>query len=260
MPPKNMMRKYVTVYERNRQQAKPYGGLKRGLNRSYKKFKPSPQSGGVAKFHKNGPFAPIMNTNLKYGDNISLTHTLGSIGITTYRLNSLYDVDQTGAGHQPRYYDTLCGADAGSAPYEQYLVKGARYTVKFVNTNSSGTSIGYVACRVRSGTSDALTTADFQAMQELPLTKWKIIQTHDGAGNIQTISGAVSIAKVLGVKDITDLEEARMTYNANPGSTESVYLDIMYYPLDGSTSATIRAIPEITYFVQFSELNKVSQS
>jgi len=257
MPARNIMRQglyKVNDWKRVKKSRQSFYKLRPALP------SPRPYSGGAPKFHKNGPFGPTMNTNLKYGDNIALTHTVGSIGIVTYRLNSLYDVDQTGGGHQPRYYDTLCGADAGTAPYEQYLVKGARYSVKFVNTNSAGGSIGYVACRVRSGTSDALTTADFQALQEMPLCKYKIIQTHDGAGNMQTISGSVSIAKVLGVKNITDLEEARMTYTASPGSTESVYLDIMYMPLDGSTSATIRAIPELTYFVQFSELNKVAQS
>lgn len=250
---------YISVRERRRVQ-KSHGALAKGLKRSFKSWKPKPQTGGVAKFYNKGPFPVVLNTQLLYGDNISLTHTLGSIGITTYRLNSLYDVDLTSTGHQPRYYDTLCGADLSSAPYQQYLVKGARYSVKFVNTNSSGASIGYVACRVRNGNSDALTTADYQAMQEMPMTQWKIIQTHDGAGNVQVLSGRVSMAKVIGVKDILDYEGVRLPYNSNPQTGDGVYLDIMYFPLDGTTSATIRAIPEIKFYCQFSELNKPVQS
>jgi len=223
-----------------------------------KKKYASKKSKGV--FKVRGPFPSVYNTNLIYGDAITCSSISGSLSVSTYRLNSMYDPDMTNLGHAPRYLKTLCGADAGTCPYEQYLVKGARYNVKFVNTNSSGASIGYVACRVRSGTSDALTAADFQALQEMPNTQFKIIQTHDGAGNIQTLSGKVSIAKVLGVKDILDLEEARMTYSSNPGSTESVYLDVMYYPLDGLSSASIKAIVDLTYFVQFTELNKVAQS
>lgn len=250
---------YISARERRRVQ-KDHGALAKGLKRSYKAFKPKPQHGGVAKFYKKGPFPVVMNTSLIYGDNISLTHTLGSIGITTYRLNSLYDVDLTSSGHQPRWFDTLCGADLGSAPYQQYLVKGARYSVKFVNTNSSGTSVGYVACRVRNGNSDALTTADYQALQELPMTQWKIIQTHDGSGNVQVLSGRVSMAKVIGCKDILDYDAVRLAYNGNPQTGDGVYLDIMYFPLDGTTSATIRAIPQITFYAQFSELNKPLQS
>lgn len=207
-----------------------------------------------------GPFPITLNTQLVYGETISLTSTAGSVAVQTYRLNSLFDTDLSGIGHQPRFFDTLCNADAGSAPYEQYVVKGAKYSVKFINTNSSGTSIGYVACRVRSGSSDALTVSDYQAMQELPMTQWKIIQTHDGAGNVQTLSGKIAIAKVLGCKDVLDNEELRLVYNASPATADSVFLDIMYYPIDGATSATIRAVPEIIFYTQFSEFNKVAQS
>lgn len=67
----------------------------------------------------------------------------GSRGRFTFNLNWLYDVDQTGGGHQPRGYDQMLQL------YYAYTVEEVRYKIQFyVATDDSVTT---TACNMRTG-------------------------------------------------------------------------------------------------------------
>ena len=59
-----------------------------------------------------------------YSDQFQLTCTAGALQQYTFAMNGLYDPNLTGTGSQPRYFDTLCGANTTAAPYRAYVVKG----------------------------------------------------------------------------------------------------------------------------------------
>jgi len=65
-------------------------------------------------------------TRVRYCDNFNLACTAaGSIGKQYMRLNSLYDPDQTGTGHQT-YWNTQF-----AQIYNRYVVLGSKMTVTF---------------------------------------------------------------------------------------------------------------------------------
>jgi len=210
-----------------------------------------------------GPFGDTLDTKFTYGTKFDLVSSYGSAPYNTFRANGCYDPDFSGGGAatQPRYFDTLCGLDSGSAPYEQYLVKGFSYKITFINANASGNSIGYVYARIRTGTSDQITSADYTAIMEIPNTEYKLIGTHDSGQGVRELHGGGSIGKLLGIKDIMDAETLKLTYNALPGSDEAVWLDIGYMPLvNTEVTITMKVVMEITYYVQLSELNLADPS
>ena len=73
-----------------------------------------------------GPFPENLWTEVVYSDQFQLTCTAGALQQYTFAMNGLYDPNLTGTGSQPRYFDTLCGANTTAAPYRAYVVKAAR--------------------------------------------------------------------------------------------------------------------------------------
>jgi len=81
----------------------------------------------------SAPVPPRMTRVLKYFDLITLNPGLGG-GITGYsfRLNSVFDPDYSGAGHQPRGFDQF------AALYSEYTVLSCK--MKIIPTSSSTTA------------------------------------------------------------------------------------------------------------------------
>lgn len=74
---------------------------------------------------------PRQKVTLKYFDSRTVTATTGGSFGTTYRLNSLYDPDATGVGHQPRGFDQVAEL------YQKYVVTKASVIVNFRNDNTA---------------------------------------------------------------------------------------------------------------------------
>lgn len=67
------------------------------------------------------------HVRLCYHSQFLLSPTGVTHGARTYQLNSIYDPDVTGIGHQPFGHDTY------QSLYKKYLVKGAKITATFVH-------------------------------------------------------------------------------------------------------------------------------
>lgn len=82
----------------------------------------------------NGGFPETMITNMRYSDNVLLTSSSGSVVGNIFRMNSLFDPDFTGTGHQPLYFDQF------AASYGRYVVLGSKATFKFIPISPSPTA------------------------------------------------------------------------------------------------------------------------
>lgn len=202
------------------------------------------------------PFKRDYYCTLKYNDTFILSSTLGSTAVQIYSLNSLFDTDVTGVGHQPRYYDTLCGADGGSAPYGSYRVITATVSVRFMNNNASTNSIGYVGMRPRLPT--ATLTSSVAYPNELPHVSYTMLNVSTGMSNYKVMKRTFKMSTIIGCKDIKDNEDSSAAYNASP--VQQVYLDLFYFPRDAATSATIQCDIFLHYNVQFFDLNGPASS
>lgn len=208
---------------------------------------------GSIKSSLNSPFPTTLFTKLKYTFSHTLASTAGSVDSNLFRLNSLYDPDETGAGAQPRYFDTFCGANAGSAPYNQYRVHMAKVNARFVSTTSSVSSgtVWVQPYRVSGCTTKA-------GIMELPMVESRTVNSL-GVGDKTTanIKMIVPMKKMLSCKDLRDNDDASAPYNANPNDV--CHLIIGYIDDLGNSSGVVLDL-EIVYYVEFFDLNKVSQS
>jgi hypothetical protein len=66
----------------------------------------------------------------------NLNSTSGSVGLQTFRWNSVFDPDLSGGGHQPLYLDQF------TAVYDNYVVTDAWAVIKFVNTSAAPIIVG----------------------------------------------------------------------------------------------------------------------
>lgn len=173
--------------------------------------------------------------------------------VETWRLNSLYDPDYQMGGGQPQYFDSLAGADGGTAPYKTYTVFGCKTEVTVVSTNGAPANIVCVP-RV-SGT--ATTTIEDAVMQ--PGAVAKKLSFYTGGPAVQKITMYHSIAKMWGKSKgaIMDDDNFSAAYNANPANVS--YLDVMIAPVATTTSNYYMSI-KMTFLSRFSDRTTAAAS
>jgi len=140
----------------------------------------------------------------KYAASIN---TVSGSGLYYFNLNSMYDPDRSGIGHQPY------GRDTFASLYNQYRVIGCKYVVETSSNSATiqlGTYVGneqftYVAIG-----------GDFNELKENPRARFV---TQAPGGQIKTIRGYANCASILGrtrTQYMAD-ENTAAQVNNNPG-------------------------------------------
>jgi hypothetical protein len=190
---------------------------------------------------------------MRYADSFSLvTTTVPSSQVMN--LNSLYDPDSTGTGHQPRYFDTLVGATGGAQPYSQYRVLSCRWIVKF-NTVASNTT-AFVAARVRNNNGSISSFSSSQQYAEWPHTQYTTLTGAGGLGGMCTMEKTVNMASASGklLRDST----LSAAYNASPANLIQLELSSIAY--DSTTSLTVNVYVELIFDCELFDLNEPTVS
>lgn len=203
------------------------------------------------------PFPPRFFTALTYSHKFTLGQLVGGVpAVQTFRANSLFDPDQTGIGHQPRYFDSLCGPDGSSAPYHNYRVHAAKIKLIIWSISETATSAaGLIAIIPRQDT--ASTVDSFDEMSERAYSKTKPIATYYNRAIVK-MSHFVKNKVLLGHKDLQDVDECAGTYAANP--SEQVLIDVVICAADNATTLGAYFTAQITYFTEFYGLTDVADS
>lgn len=204
------------------------------------------------------PFPPKLWTTLTYTDHATITAIAGVIGTYTFAANGLYDPNITGTGHQPRYFDTFCGANNTSAPYGSYVVRAARAKVEAMSAGPD--SVGIVQdCFITTLTpSSSGPTTPNEVRERQVDTAYHSIGHYYGGRPMATVYKNADICAILGAKDIFDLEGALAAYNANPSSL--VRFQVGVSPWNASTEVLMSFIITIEYDVCFFNINDPSDS
>lgn len=174
---------------------------------------------------------------MRYNEN--LVHGPAAVSHTyQFRLNSLYDPNLTGSGHQCMYYDQLANI------YNRYRVTGVKYRITFTNVNTP--------CRVGVVPTNNDIPSDMDDLTVMPYNRHSIINAMTSGGKSSaTLSGYVSLKKLLGESLADDRDQA--ITNASPVNV--VPLNIMTEALDKSTTiTTLNYIVELTYYATFFDL------
>ncbi len=201
------------------------------------------------------PFPRNLYTKVTYVETVVLTSTSGSLSSNTFRLNSLFDSNQTGAGHQPRYFDTFCGADDTNASYERYRVHKCAVDVLF-DSNTTTVSRGGGWATVLQAASIPIS---YDEAREAPETEAiKLPTLGAGAGSsTRRINMYADMKRLLGNKDLSDNSDSGALFSASP--VDNVLLSVNYEDLLGNTSV-VSCTVALTYYVQFFEMNHPSFS
>lgn len=202
------------------------------------------------------PFPREYNTTFTYAQNITVSSSVGTPGTQLMSSNSLYDCDVTGTGHQPRYFDTLCGANSTAAPYNSYRVYKSTCSLEAMATTDSITARGFIGLGFFS--SAGTPPSSLQEMRERRDYKTKFMGIYTGGKEICRMRQTRHNKYIFGIKDMKDDEETAAAYNASP--VKAGRWAITYVPFNESSSAVIQVLVRVTYYVTLFTMNDVSDS
>lgn len=192
------------------------------------------------------PIAQRYITKLKYSEALSLNVTLGVPNVYRFNLNSLFDPNRTGAGHQPYGFDQL------TPLYNRYRVISCAYMVSLV------TASNYLQAAALPTNSPTTTFNSVDHMRESPRARY-ILQAPNAP--IKTLRGKVYIPSLLGrtkAQYMAD-DNYQAIYNQNPA--ELAILDIGVAPV-GSDVQNFGYALNITliYTAEFFDIQQQDQS
>lgn len=180
----------------------------------YRKAKSGgPASAGVITHlsPNNYGFPDRLKTKLIYADVVQLQASAGNPGIWQFRMNSLFDPDLTGTGHQPQWFDQL------AAVYARYRVNFAKITATFVPNNVNDTETndtGPYIIGISTNQNATFSAANYAALLENPNTESTVLVDKQGGNNMKTLSADYNPKRDF---DISPLDGDLLTaVNANP--------------------------------------------
>lgn len=176
----------------------------------------------------------LLRTRLRYNESLQLAP-----GITTgsywYRINSLFDPNYTGTGHQPYGFDQL------AVFYNRYKVRGVSWKVIASGTNTD-LNLTIVPFNNATGFSNQQTSS------EAPYAVNDVLAAESaGAGTKRIYKGYISMKKLMGRTILDDRDEAVITTNPS----EIAMLGINYASSDGVTTiSNLNFFVELTYYCE----------
>lgn len=189
---------------------------------------------------RSSPLPDRFFTKLKYTDIHALTFT-GSSGVPanqSYRVNSIFDPDITGTGHQP------LGHDEFAVLYNRYRVYGMKYHITL--SNQSTTDYADVAVSLRPNLTPY--TSIYTAM-ESPYCQKLTIGPETGSRNIAQIKGYASVAKLRGLskRQVAIEDDLSALFGSNPGNMPM--LTILIQNQNSASSIVVNARVDVEYYV-----------
>jgi len=195
-----------------------------------------------------------LRRTLRYAETISFTTgTAGVVGATNvFLLNSIYDPNSTGVGHQPYGHDQL------ATWYSKYLVLGAR--VKLVCTTPGGSAELSVVWKVESNAFASIAGMSIDRCTETPMIGTAFVGP---SGNDRSLILNMNLTpwKILGITH-QQYRDQYTTYgaamSANPSSSPTLEIGLASMSGAAGTALTVQVIIDFT--CEFSEPLQLAQS
>lgn len=193
-------------------------------------------------------FPDRLATKLVYADVVELAMTSGGASTWSFRLNSLFDPDYTGTGHQPMWHDQF------SAVYRNYRVKGSKITAEFLpataevpGTNAFGP---YVVAIIPSNQT-TLTASSVALISEDPNSTSAVIGPKLGGRNYAKLTNTFSPQRDLGL----DPYEKDLSAVVSASPANEFYAHVI--ARDMSTTQTSRMTVRIKIEFQAEYFNRI---
>lgn len=190
------------------------------------------------------PVAQRYICKMKYATTAQLN--LNNAYLYQLNLNSLFDPDRTGTGHQPYMYDQLSGL------YNRYRVIGCSYTI-FGYPVSSSAPIRVGALATNDASQIWNNMSDFF---ENPKAKWTIVVP---GGQKTLLKGYVSIPSLMGRNNIEYRSDDRFQAQVSVSPAELAILNIGAGTMT-DTSTDVNLHITMNYVVEFFDIKNQAQS
>jgi hypothetical protein len=169
----------------------------------------------------------------------------GTIGLYQFRLNSAFDPDYTGTGHQPM------GFDQWAAYYNHYVVEACAYEISINTAPNAGTC---TRAFVHLSDDPTIPQTDFTDLVELG-AQYAVLHPVLGP---HIFSGNVNVAKFFNRKDIATDSELRAGVGSNP--TDNVIMSIVCIGQDAATAVVNFLDVKLRMRVRFMEPKDLTPS
>lgn len=185
---------------------------------------------------------------LRYADNLTLSTSTKLSSEYVFRLNSIFDPDLTGTGHQPYLHDTL------ATMWRTYKVHGVHMRLSFRNTSAGAAdNICYIRGISETDTSTAGTTdasSLIESGQFIRLRRLKAILTAVGVADRATtyLSCYIPLKRYANNGDIED-DDYSAAFGANP--TNVVY-GIFGWAGEAMSTLNVDVHVDFTYYCEVS--------
>jgi len=194
---------------------------------------------------------------LPYTNTIALTS--GNSGATSastqvFRLNSLFDPDLSGTGHQPYGFDQL------SQWYNSYLVTNAKITITFTTLGSTSDLVCLWSFRASNTASATIGNVALENAMERPNVGAMLLSP---SGNSRTVQISVNVQPWL-VEGITrqqyvdSLSSYKATISANPSLSPTI--ELATGSPSGASAVTSTVIFHVLYTAEFLDANALGPS
>lgn len=208
--------------------------------------------GGAQTLVNSSSLSPVPSrfiTKMKYAEAVTLSGT----GMRTYvwNLNSLFDPNRTGTGHQPYGFDQLCGAP-GASLYNRYRVFRCDYVLTVANDDYN---IHYAVLP----SNEVPPINNVSEARETPRCQYAV---QNPGGTLKRITGSVSLPALMGrtKEQYMASPDYSAQYNANP--FEMALLNCYSQGLNDDAGVPMSHTFNIllTYHVEFFDPHVLDQS
>jgi len=189
-------------------------------------------------------------TKMKYAEAVTVT----GFGMQTYRwnLNSLFDPNRTGVGHQPYGMDQLCGP-AGTTLYNRYRVYRVDYVLTVANDSYN---IHYA---VLPSNDPAVPINNVSEARENPRCQYNV---QNPGGTLKVLKGSISLPALMGrtAQQYTADDAYQSIWSASPNEIAvlNVYSQGLNDDIGVSMSHTYNIL--LTYHVELFDPHVLDQS
>lgn len=198
---------------------------------------------GARKILVNNALQPIPQRYIakhKYVANV----TTDANGNYTFNLNSTFDPDRTGGGHQPY------GRDQLAALYNRYRVISASWRI-FAQNSTVPIQVAAIA------TNEVTTYTNMGSIVEAPRSKF-IIQMPGAAATV--LKGHVSLPSLVGRSRVEYMGSDRYQADVNADPTEQCILSVFAADSSGAYLVGQKLFVEIMYCVEWFDVRTLAQS
>lgn len=211
-----------------------------------KLFKKAKRSNRKLAVVTTGP-NPLPNrwiSKMKYVESTTITCDAGGVGLYQYRMNSIFDPNLSGTGHQPYGHDTM------EALFQKYRVFAFAWVIHVFPVGSASNT--QVVVTPQNGTGYE-TNFDYAA--ERPRAISKVIQSAGGTPVV--FKGKVSLAKLMGMppSQFKSDERTAADYGGNPTEVQN-----LNFQIQGSSAQAVRIRTILTYFCESFDPKPVAPS